>query len=143
MVIIFGGIVGLASRQAMKMLCHNITVVAQSHRGLAHSSGSPPPSPSTSDCPDNMARPRVLPVVVSPIVAKVKLHRVHIDGGASLNILTTYAFDELQILYDRLTLGGSFSTISPGCVYLLGQVLPPITFGIANNFHMEYIDFNF
>lgn len=55
-----------------------------------------------------MARARVLPLIISSIVANIKLCGVLIDSEVGLNILTTYAFDELWIPYDKLTPGHPF-----------------------------------
>jgi hypothetical protein len=40
-----------------------------------------------SDHPDFVQKPGWYPLIVSPIVKDVKLNRVLIDGGSSLNIL--------------------------------------------------------
>jgi hypothetical protein len=40
-----------------------------------------------SDHPDFVPKPGQYPLIVSPIIKDVKLNRVLIDGGSSLNIL--------------------------------------------------------
>jgi hypothetical protein len=47
------------------------------------------------DCPDNMARAGVLPLITVPIVANMRLHHVLIDGGAGLNVISHAAFRQL------------------------------------------------
>jgi hypothetical protein len=46
-----------------------------------------------NDHPDFMPKPGRYPLIVSPIVKDVKLNRVLIDGGSSLNILFLKTFD--------------------------------------------------
>jgi hypothetical protein len=52
--------------------------------------------PITFDCgdhPDFIPKPRRYPLVVCPIVKDVKLNRVLVDGGSSLNLLFLKTFD--------------------------------------------------
>jgi hypothetical protein len=50
-----------------------------------------------SDCPENMARVGILPLIIAPVIANIKLHHVLIDGGAGLNVISHAAFKQLQI----------------------------------------------
>jgi hypothetical protein len=68
-----------------------------------------------NDHPDFVPKPRWYPLIVNPIVKDVKLNRVLIDGGSSLNILFLKTFDQMGL--SRLALRpnrASFYGIVPG-----------------------------
>jgi hypothetical protein len=44
------------------------------------------------DYPENMAGASILPLIIAPVIANMKLHHVLIDGGAGLNIISQAAF---------------------------------------------------
>ena len=67
-----------------------------------------------------MAGASVLPLITAPVIAKMKLHHVLIDGGAGLNIISYAAFKQLQILGSRLGPSRPFSGVGPQPVYPLG-----------------------
>jgi hypothetical protein len=48
-----------------------------------------------SDCPKSMAGAGQLPLIVSPIIANIKLYHVLIDSGATLNLISLAAFKKL------------------------------------------------
>jgi hypothetical protein len=48
-----------------------------------------------SDHPDFVPKPGRYPLIVCPIIKDVKLNRVLIDGGSSLNILFLKTFDQM------------------------------------------------
>jgi hypothetical protein len=48
-----------------------------------------------SDCPENMVGAGILPLIIAPVIANIKLHHVLIDGGAGLNIISHAAFRQL------------------------------------------------
>jgi len=50
-----------------------------------------------NDCPTNMAGAGKLPLIVAPTIANAKIKHCLVDGGAGLNVLSTRAFDQLQI----------------------------------------------
>jgi hypothetical protein len=37
----------------------------------------------------------ILPLIIAPVIANIKLHHVLIDGGAGLNIISHAAFRQL------------------------------------------------
>jgi hypothetical protein len=51
-----------------------------------------------SDHPDFMPKSGRYPRIVSPIIKDIKLNRVLIDGGSSLNILFLKTFDQMRLL---------------------------------------------
>jgi hypothetical protein len=96
-----------------------------------------------SDHPDFMAKSRRYPLIVSPIVKEVKLNRVLVDGGSSLNILFLKTFHQMGL--PRSLLGPSWATfhgIVPSiAVPPISQITLPITFGTQENFHTETLQF--
>jgi hypothetical protein len=51
-----------------------------------------------SNCPENMVGAGILPLIMAPVIANMRLHHVLIDGGAGLNVISHAAFKQLQIL---------------------------------------------
>ena len=74
-----------------------------------------------SDCPENMARAGVLPLVTAPVIANIRLYHVLIDGGAGLNVISYAAFKQLQIPESELTPSRTFSGVGPHPVFPLGR----------------------
>jgi hypothetical protein len=83
------------------------------------------------------------PLIVSPIVKEVKLNRVLVDGGSSLNILFLRTFDNMGLA--RLLLHPSqapFHGKVPGIAATpAGQITLPITFETQENFCIETMQF--
>jgi hypothetical protein len=48
-----------------------------------------------SDCPENMAGAGILPLIIAPVIANMRLHHVLIDGGAGLNVISHAAFKQM------------------------------------------------
>jgi hypothetical protein len=63
-----------------------------------------------SDHSDFVPKLRRYPLIVCPIVKDVKLNRVFVDGGSSLNILFLKTFNQMG-----LSRSGSFPWHSPSC----------------------------
>jgi hypothetical protein len=82
-------------------------------------------------------------VTVSPIVKDVKLNRVLIDGGRSLNIMFLKTFNQMGLSRSLLHPSWTpFHDIVPGAVATpVGQIFHPVTFGTRENFHTENIQF--
>jgi hypothetical protein len=53
---------------------------------------------SCSNHPNFVQKPGWYPLIVSPIIKDVKLNRVYIDGGSTLNILFLKTFDQMGLL---------------------------------------------
>ena len=66
------------------------------------------------DLPQNMAGAGELPLMVSPTIANACIKHVLIDGGAGLNVLSTWAFTQLGIPAERLTPAAPFGGVGPG-----------------------------
>jgi hypothetical protein len=83
------------------------------------------------------------PFVVSPIVVDVKLNRVLVDGGSSLNILFLKTFDHMGL--PRIALRPSwppFHGIVPGAAATpVIQITLLVTFGTQENFRTENLQF--
>jgi hypothetical protein len=95
-----------------------------------------------SNCPNNMARAGIPPLIAAPVIANMRLHHVLIDGGAGLNVISHAAFKQLQIPGSRLGPSHPFSGVGPQPVYLLGSIALPVTFGTEENFRTENVQFD-
>jgi hypothetical protein len=102
--------------------------------------------PITFNCSDHMDFVPKLwwyLLIVSPIVKDVKLNRVLIDGGSSLNIIFLKTFDQMGLSRSLLRPSlAPFHGIVPGAAAtLVGQISLPVTFGTRENFRTETIQF--
>jgi hypothetical protein len=102
--------------------------------------------PITFDCsdhPDFVPMPGRYPPIVSPIVKYVKLNRILIDGGSSMNILFLKTFDQMGLSRSLLHPSRApFHGIVPSAAATpIGQIALPVTFGTQKNFHTETIQF--
>jgi hypothetical protein len=95
-----------------------------------------------SNCPENMAGAGILPLIIAPVIANMRLHHVLIDGGAGLNVISHAAFKQLQILGSRLGPSRPFSGVGPQPVYPLGSIILPVTFGTKENFRTKNVQFD-
>jgi hypothetical protein len=69
------------------------------------------------DHPDFIPKPGRYPLVVCPIVKDVKLNRVLVDGGSSLNLLLLKTFDQMELSRSLLCSHRAlFHGIVPGIV---------------------------
>jgi hypothetical protein len=95
-----------------------------------------------SDCPNNMARAGILPLLTVPVIANMRLHHVLIDSGTGLNVISHAAFKQLQILGSRLGPSRPFSGVGAQPVYPLGSITLSVTFGTEENFRTENVQFD-
>jgi hypothetical protein len=83
-----------------------------------------------SDHPNFIPKPVQYPLIVSPIVKDVKLNRVLVDGGSSLNILFLKTFDHVGL--SRSTLCPSqppfHRIVLRAAVTPIDQITLPVTF---------------
>jgi hypothetical protein len=79
------------------------------------------------------------PLIVSPIIKDVKLNRVLIDEGSSLNILFLKTFNQMGLSKSLLHPSRTpFHGIVPGTAATpIGQITLPETFETRENFHTE------
>jgi len=95
--VMYGRSSGLVSRRHVKTLRREVLSVklgvprAAPHHRWRNTTISFGPS----DCPENMARAGVLPLVTAPVIANIMLYHVLIDGGAGLNVISYAAFKQL------------------------------------------------
>jgi hypothetical protein len=80
-----------------------------------------------------MAGAGQFPLVVSPIIANIKLYHVPINGGAVLNLISLAAFQKLQILMSKLASSRSFLGVGSGAIISRGSIFLPVTFGMHEN----------
>ena len=85
-----------------------------------------------------MSSPGKYPLVVGPVVGNVRLTKVLMDGGSSLNII--YA-ETLRLL--RVDLSSVRAGAAPfrGIIQPLGRLDLPVCFGMPSNFRRETLTF--
>jgi hypothetical protein len=88
------------------------------------------------DHPDRVPSPGKYPLVVDPVVGNVRLTKVLMDGGSSLNIIYAETLGLLRIDLSSVRAGAApFHGIIPGKrVQPLGQLDLPVCFGTPSNF---------
>jgi hypothetical protein len=96
-----------------------------------------------SDHPDFVPKPGWYPLMFCSIVKDVKLNRILINGGSSLNILFLNTFDQMGLSKSLLrSIRAHFHGIVPGAaVTPVDQISLPVTFGTQENFHTKTIQF--
>jgi hypothetical protein len=95
------------------------------------------------DHPDRVSSPGKYPLVVDPVIGNVRLTKVLMDGGSSLNIIYAETLGLLQIDLSMIRAGAvPFHGIIPGKrVQPLGQLDLPVCFGTPSNFRKETLTF--
>jgi hypothetical protein len=96
-----------------------------------------------SDHPDRMPSPGKYPLVVDPVIGNIRLTKVLMDGGSSLNIIYAETLGLLQINLSSIRAGATpVHRIIPGKrVQPLGQLDLPVCFGTPSNFRKETLTF--
>jgi hypothetical protein len=96
-----------------------------------------------ADHPDHVPSPGKYPLVVDPIIGNVRLTKVLMDGGSSLNIIYAETLGLLRIDLSSVRMGAvPFHGIIPGKrVQPLGQLDLPVCFGTPSNFRRETLTF--
>jgi hypothetical protein len=95
------------------------------------------------DHPDRVPSPRKYPLVVDPVIGKVRLTKVLMDGGSSLNIIYAETLGLLRIDLSSVRAGAApFHGIILGKrIQPLGQLDLPVCFGTPSNFQRETLTF--
>jgi hypothetical protein len=95
------------------------------------------------DHPDFVPSLGRYPLVVDPIIGNVKLSKVLMDGGSSLNIIYAETLELLGVDRSEIRAGAApFHGIAPRKRILpLGQVDLPVRFGTPSNFRKETLTF--
>jgi hypothetical protein len=96
-----------------------------------------------ADHPDYVPSPGRYPLVVDPIIGNVRLTKVLMDGGSSLNIIYAETLGLLRIDLSSVRTGAApFHGIVPGKrVQPLGQLDLPVCFGTPSKFRKETLTF--
>jgi hypothetical protein len=96
-----------------------------------------------ADHPDRVPSPGKYPLVVDPVVGHVRLTKVLMDGGSSLNIIYAETLGLLRVDLSSVWAGAApFHGIIPGKrVQPLGQLDLPVYFGTPSNFRRETLTF--
>jgi hypothetical protein len=95
------------------------------------------------DHPDHVPSLGKYPLVVDPVIGNIRLTKVLMDGGSSLNIIYAETLGLLQIDLSSVRAGAApFHGIIPGKrVQPLGQLDLPVCFGTPSNFRKETLTF--
>jgi hypothetical protein len=95
------------------------------------------------DHPDFVSSPGRYPLVVDPIIDNVRLSKVLMDGGSSLNIIYTETLELLGVDRSEVRAGAApFHGIAPGKRILpLGRIDLLVCFGTPSNFRKETLTF--
>jgi hypothetical protein len=90
-----------------------------------------------------VSSPGRYPLVVDPVIGNVRLTKVLMDGGSSLNIIYAETLGLLQIDLSSIRAGAApFHGIIPGKrIQPLGQLDLPVCFGTPSNFRKETLTF--
>jgi hypothetical protein len=93
--------------------------------------------------PDYVPSPGRYLLVVDPIIGNVRLSKVLMDGGSSLNIIYAETLELLGVDRSKIRAGAApFHGIAPGKRILsLGQIDFPVCFGTPSNFRKETLTF--
>jgi hypothetical protein len=88
------------------------------------------------DHPDLVPSPRRYPLVIDPIIGNVRLSKVLMDGGSSLNIIYAETLELLGVDRSEVRAGAApFHGIAPGKrIQPLGRIDLPVCFGTPSNF---------
>jgi hypothetical protein len=94
-----------------------------------------------NDHPDFILKPSRYPLIVSPIVKDIKLNRLLVDEGSSLNIIFLKTFNQMGLSRTTMRPGQApFHRIVPrAAVNPIDQITLPVTFKTRENFHTEYM----
>jgi hypothetical protein len=95
------------------------------------------------DHPDRVPSPGKYPLVVDPVIGNVRLTKVLMDRGSSLNIIYAETLGLLQIDLSTIRVGvAPFHGIIPRKrVQPFGQLDLPVCFGTPSNFRKETLTF--
>jgi hypothetical protein len=95
------------------------------------------------DHPDFVPSPGRYPLVVDPIIGNVRLSKVLMDEGSSLNIIYAETLKLLGVDRSEVQAGAApFHGIAPGKRILpLGRIDLPVCFGTPSNFQKETLTF--
>jgi hypothetical protein len=95
------------------------------------------------DHPDHVPSPGKYPLVVDPVIGNIRLTKVLMDGGSSLNIIYAETLGFLQIYLSTIRADAvPFHGIILGKrVQPIGQLDLPVCFGTPSNFQKETLTF--
>jgi hypothetical protein len=140
--IIYGGQVANASarhrKQERREVC-SVKVAAPVYLDWSHK----PITFNQGDHPDYVLSPGRYPLVVDPIIGNVRLSKVLMDGGSSLNIIYAETLELLGVDQSEIRPGAApFHGIAPEKRILpLGQIDLPVCFRTPSNFRKETLTF--
>ena len=81
-------------------------------------------------------------MVAAPIINNVVVSKMLIDGGLSINLISTKLMTKLQITKTILAPTGPFQGVNPRITQPLDKILLPVTFGTKENYWADNIIFD-
>ncbi|KAM0822152.1 hypothetical protein ACQ4PT_071686 [Festuca glaucescens] len=84
----------------------------------------------------------ILPLVVAPVINNMTVSKMLVDGGVSLNLISTRVMENLQITEEQLSPTGPFHSVNPGTTQPLGKIMLSVTFGTRENYDTKNITFD-
>ena len=94
------------------------------------------------DHPDRTTAVGCLPLLVSPTIHNLKVTKMLVDGGASLNLILPDVIKRLQIPNGDLEETDTFQGVNLGRSQPKGKVTLPVTFGGELNYRTKRIVFD-
>jgi hypothetical protein len=139
---VYGGQVANASARHRKQECREVCSVKVAAPVYLDWSDKPITF-DQGDHPDYVPSPGRYPLVVDPTIGNVRLSKVLMDGGNSLNIIYAKTLELLGVDRFEIRAGAApFHRIAPGKRILpLGQIDLPVCFGTPSNFRKETLTF--
>jgi hypothetical protein len=139
---IYGGPESYEKRRKQKLTAQEVMVVSPATPEYLKWSDVP----ITFDCSDHsdfVPKPGWNPLIVSPIVKDVKLNRVLVNGGSSLNIMFLKTFDQMGLSISLLHHSWApFHGIVPGVAATpISQITLLVTFETREIFHAKTLQF--
>ena len=95
------------------------------------------------DHPDHILKLGRYPLLMTMTIRDVKLSRVLVDGGSSLNILFLKTYDQMGLLRTELgPCSSPFHGVIPrASATPIGRITFPVTFGTPDNYRTEHMQF--
>jgi hypothetical protein len=141
--VIFGGEGGFPSKRVQKQALREILSVEPAIQKPQKYS-EVPISISRDDQWTSFFEPGKFPLVLDPVLAGSQLTRVLINGGSVLNLLFESTLKKMRLNISKMLTPSRapFHGVIPGnAATPLGSVVLPVTFGMKDNYRMEYIKF--
>jgi hypothetical protein len=132
---IYGGPNSYESRRKQKLIAREVMAVSPTTSNYLKWS-KVPITFNRIDHSNFVPKTRRYPLIISPIIKDVKLNRVLVNGGSSVNILFLKTFDQMGLSKKMLRPSQTpfHGMLSGAAATPISQITLPITFGTQENF---------